>query len=152
MRLAVYSPARGYPRVVAYVLYRDPAAAVQWLAEVLGLELALQVAMPDGGVGHAELTLGDQVVMIGLAGSERFGETSSITLVFVDEVDATCARTIAAGGSVLGDAVDQPWGLRQALIADPEGQRWEITEYLHDVAPEEWGAEMLGPLPGAASK
>lgn len=88
--------------------------------------------------------------MIGLAGGERFGEVSSITLVFVDDVDATCKAAMAAGGSVVGDALNQPWGLRQALIADPEGQRWEITEHQRDVAPAEWGAEMVGPMPGAA--
>jgi len=116
---------------------------------VLGLDEALRVTMPDGTVGHAELTSGDQVVMIGLSGGERFGSVSSITLVFVENVDATCERATAAGGSVTGEAQDQPWGLRQAVVADLEGQRWEITEHLHDVAPGEWGAEIVGPMPGA---
>jgi uncharacterized glyoxalase superfamily protein PhnB len=129
-------------------LYADPAAAVGWLCEVLGLREALRVAMPDGGVGHAELVCGDQIVMVGLAGGDRFGEVLSITLVFVDDVDATCQRAIAAGGTVVGEPLDQPWGLRQALIADPEGQRWEITEHLRDVRPETWGAEILAALPG----
>lgn len=119
----MYDPARGYPRVVPYILYADPAAAIDWLIDVLGLELALRMAMPDGSVGHAELTSGNQVVMIGLAGGERFGTVSSITLVFVEDVDATCERASAAGGAVIGEPVDQPWGLRQAVIADPEGQR-----------------------------
>jgi PhnB protein len=145
----VYDPARGYPSVVPYILYRDPAAAIDWLVDVLGLEQALRMAMPDGTVGHAELTLGNQVVMIGLAGGERFGTVSSITLVFVEDVDATCERTSAAGGSVIGEPVDQPWGLRQAVIADPEGQRWEVTKHLRDVTPGAWGADIVGRLPGA---
>lgn len=143
----MYDPEGGYPRVVPYVLYADPAAAIRWLGEVLGLREALRVAMPDRTVGHAELVAGEQVVMIGLAGGDRFGEVSSITLVFVDDVDATCERAAAAGGAVVGEAVDQPWGLRQALIADPEGQRWEITQHLRDVSPAAWGAELLGPMP-----
>lgn len=144
----MYDPERGYPRVVPYVRYADPVAAVRWLSDVLGLREALPVPMPDGGVGHAELVSGDQVVMIGVAGGERFGNVSSITLVFVDDVDSTCERALAAGGTVVGEPLDQPWGLWQALIADPEGQRWEITQHLGDVDPEAWGAQILDTLPG----
>lgn len=151
-RATMYDPERGYPAVIPCVLYADPAAAVHWLGEVLGLREALRVSMPEGGVGHAELVLGDHVVMIGVAGGERFGEVSSITLVFVDDVDATCERALAAGGTVVGEPLDQPWGLRQALIADPEGQRWEITQYVRDVGPETWGAEILDAMPGHDTK
>ncbi len=147
----MYDPKHGYPRVVPYVLYADPAAAVRWLGEVLGLREALRVPMPEGGVGHAELVSGDQVVMIGVAGGERFGDVSSITLVFVDDVEATCKRAAEAGGAVVGEPLDQPWGLRQAVIADPEGQRWEITQYVRDVHPETWGAEIVDALPGQGS-
>ncbi len=87
--------------------------------------------------------------MIGLAGGERFGSVSSITLVFVENVDVACEGASAAGGSVIGDARDQPWGLRQAVIADLEGQRWEVAEQLRDVAPGEWGAEIVGGMPGS---
>ena len=79
--------------------------------------------MPDRGVGHPELVSGDHVVMIGLAGGERFGDVSSITLVFADDDGATSERANAAAGTVVGDPLDRPWGLRQALIADPQGQR-----------------------------
>ena len=144
----MYDPERGYPRVVPYILYADPASAVHWLGEVLGLREAVRVPRPDGGVGHAELVAGDQVVMIGVTGSERFGEVSSITLVFVDDVEATCERAVEAGGTVLGEPLDHPWGLRQALVADPEGQRWEITQHLRDAAPETWGAQVSDALPG----
>lgn len=147
----MYDPQRGYPSVVPYVLYADPAAAVRWLGDVLGLREALRVPIPDGGVGHAELVSGAHVVMIGLAGGERFGEVSSITLVFVDDVDATCERATTMDGTVLGEPLDQPWGLRQALIADPEGQRWEITQHLRDVRPETWGADIIAALPGHGS-
>ncbi len=143
----MYDPERGYPTVVPYVLYADPAAAIRWLRDVLGLREVLRLTMPDGTVGHAELALGGHIVTIGLAGG-RFGAVSSITLVFVDDVDAACARAVAAGGSVVDEARDQPWGLRQAVVADPGGQRWEISQYLRDVPPPEWGAELVGPMPG----
>jgi uncharacterized glyoxalase superfamily protein PhnB len=143
----MYDPARGYPKVVPYVLYPDVAAAARWLADVFGLREVVRFEMPDGTVGHSELEFGDYIVMLGGRGG-RFGETASITLIFVDDVDGTCERATAAGGSVLDGPVDQPWGLRQAVIRDPQGQRWEVTQHVRDVAPEDWGARKLGPMPG----
>lgn len=144
----MYDPTRGYPRVVPYVLYRDPAAAARWITEVLGFREAIRFTVPDGGsVGHVELERHGAVLMLGLVGS-RFGETASITVVFVDDVDAACARIPAAGGIVLDGPAEQAWGLRQAIVADPEGQRWELTQHIRDVVPTDWGAEQIAPLPG----
>ncbi len=145
----MYDPARGYPSVVPYILYADPPAAIDWLVDVLGLEQALRVAMPDGSIGHAELTLGNQVVMIGLAGGERFGTVSSITLVFVEDVDATCERASAAGGSVIGQPVDQPWVFAKpsSPIRRANAGRSPSTSAMS--RPGAWGAEIVGPLPGA---
>jgi hypothetical protein len=72
---------------------------------------------------------------------------SSIVQVFVDDVDQTCNRAVAAGGTLLERPVDEPWGLRQAVVADPGGIRWEISQHLADVHPEEWGAELNEPFP-----
>lgn len=144
----MYDPARGYPRVAPYVLYRDPLAAARWLCEVLGFRQAIRFTVPDGGpVGHIELERGGAVIILGLAGS-RFGNTSSITLVFVDDVAAACTRATTAGGALLENPQEQPWGLRQAVVADPEGQRWELSQHLRDVDPAGWGAEQFGHLPG----
>jgi uncharacterized glyoxalase superfamily protein PhnB len=144
----VYDPKRGYPAAVPYVLYQDPAAAARWLAEVLGFREAVRFTVPDGGpVAHVELERDGAVLMLGLAGG-RFGETSSITLVFVEDVDRACGRATRAGGAIADGPRDQPWGLRQAVVIDPEGQRWELSQHLRDVAPAQWGAEQLGPLAG----
>jgi hypothetical protein len=95
----VYDPARGYPAAVPYLLYRDPGAAARWITEILGFAEAIRFTVPGGGpAGHIELARGGAVLMVGLAGG-RFGETASVTLVFVDDVGAACARIPAAGGS-----------------------------------------------------
>jgi uncharacterized glyoxalase superfamily protein PhnB len=121
--------------VAPYVLYRDPAAAAGWVAEVLGFDEAIRFTVPGGGsVGHLELERDGAVIILGLAGS-RFGETSSITLVYVEDVVKACARAVAAGGTVLDEPADQSWGLRQAVVADPESQRWELSQHLRDVDP-----------------
>lgn len=143
----MYDPKRGYPRIVPYVLYEDVSDAVSWLCEVLGLREVIRFTTPDGHVGHAELETGGFILMIGSKAS-RFGETESVTVVFVGDVDETCQRAVARGATVVDNAKNQPWGLRQAVIRDPQGQRWELSQHLKDVPPEEWGAELLGSLPG----
>ncbi len=146
----VFDPARGYPPVVPYVRYSDPAAAIEWLSGVLGAREVLRMTLPDGRVGHAELTLGAGLITLGLAtesGAERSVPTraslSAMTLVFVDDVDAGINRALVAGGDLIDRAADQPWGLREAIVADPAGHLWELSAHVRNVAPEEWGAELV---------
>jgi hypothetical protein len=114
---------RGYPTAVPYVLYRDHAAASRWIAEVLGFRETIQFTVPNGGpVGHVELARDGAVIMLGLA-DNRFGETSSNTLVFVDDVNAACARVPDVGGNVLDEppttpgACDRPSSPTRKVIA-----------------------------------
>jgi hypothetical protein len=108
---------------VPYVLYRDHAAASRWIAEVLGFRETIQFTVPNGGpVGHVELARDGAVIMLGLA-DNRFGETSSNTLVFVDDVNAACARVPDVGGNVLDEppttpgACDRPSSPTRKVIA-----------------------------------
>ena len=71
-----------------------------------------------------------------------------MTLVFVADVDAVVERAVANGGAVIDGPTEQPWGLRQAIVRDPEGYRWEPAMHVRDVQPSGWGAELFGPLPG----
>ncbi len=111
---------------------------------------------PDGRVGHAELMLGSSVVSLGLAftppkasdPAENRYTLRQMTLVFVDDVDAVVERAVVHGGAVLDGPTDQPWGLRQAIIRDPEGYLWEPAQHVRDVDPSAWGAQLLGPMPG----
>lgn len=142
--LIVFDPARGYPAVVPFVRYADAEAGVRWLERILGAREALRHVMADGRLGHSELVVGDAVIQVG----HMEAASSSMTLVFVDDVDAAVARALDAGGELTHAPVERPWGLRQATVADPEGHLWELSAHVRDVPPAEWGAEMLGPLPG----
>jgi uncharacterized glyoxalase superfamily protein PhnB len=141
----MYDPARGYPHIVPYLTYPEVEEAVRWLVHVFGFKEHLRLT-PTHRVRHAELWLGHCVVMVGMEG-DRFGALASITQVFVDDVDQVCNRAVAAGGTIEEQPVNEPWGLRQAVIADPSGQRWEVSQYLEHVPPEEWGAEVVEPFP-----
>ena len=144
----MYDPKRGYPTAVPYLLYGNPAAASEWIGHVLRFREVLRFTVPDGGpVGHVEMERDGAILMLGLVG-KTWGCTASITLVFVDDVDDTCARAVAAGGTLEQSPTDKPFGLRQAVVADPEGQRWEITTHLRDVPAQDWGAVQHGQMPG----
>jgi uncharacterized glyoxalase superfamily protein PhnB len=105
----MYDPRRGYPSVGAYVRYRDPAAAIAWLSAVLGAREAIRMTLPDGRIGHAELVLDGHVIPLGVAAVE--GEAARPAAR-----DAVRAMTLVFDGST-----DMPWGLRQAIVTDPEG-------------------------------
>jgi len=151
----VFDPARGYPSVVPYLRYVDPGRAVQWMITVLDAREAVRMMLPDRRIGHAELTVGNAVISVGLAAAPT-GPTEhmtrhtlrSMTLVFVTDVDHAAQCAVNAGGTLIEDPTDQPWGLRQAIVADPEDYLWELSAHLRDVPLDAWGASELDPLPG----
>jgi PhnB protein len=111
----MFDPSRGYPSVVPYVRYRDPAAAIDWLTAVLGAHPAVRLVLPDGRIAHAELRSGDHVVAIGLAATARTtspppgrDDVCAMTLVFVPDVDAATARALQLGATLVDDATDMP--------------------------------------------
>lgn len=151
----MFDPAHGYPMVVPYLRYPDPERAVRWFAATLGARVAVRMTMPDGRTGHAELVLGSSVFSLGLldkAEPERSLPTrqslSSMVIAFVHDVDAAVERGLAAGGELIDPPTDQPWGLRQAIVADPGRHLWELSQHLRDVPPSDWGAEQVSDLPG----
>ena len=110
------------------------------------------MTLPDGRIGHAEMTLGTGLITLGLATEPpkdalppTRATLSAMTLVFVDDVDAAVERALARGGELVGAAADQPWGLRQAIVADPGRHLWELSAHVRDVALSDWGAEIVDP-------
>lgn len=138
----MYDPARGYPVVVPCVLYEDPLAAAHWLSRVLDCREAVRASLPDGWVGHIEMERAGFVILLGRRGGQ-FADASSITQVFVDDVALSCEQARALGGSVLDEPGERPWGVRQAVVADPEGQRWVLSEYLKDTDPADWYGQVF---------
>jgi PhnB protein len=144
----VYDPERGYPVVVPCVLYDDPLAVVGWLTDVLGVREVVRATLPDGWVGHVELERKGSIILLGRRGGQ-LADTASLTQVFVDDVVAACQRAeAAAAGSVLEGPTERPWGVRQAVVVDPEGQRWVLTQHVRDTDPAEWYGQVHGPFPG----
>jgi uncharacterized glyoxalase superfamily protein PhnB len=117
--------------IVPMLVYADAPAALEFLAAAFGFTERYRMDMPDGSVGHAEVGLGDQVVMIasewpagGVVSPLRLPALHAQIFVRVDDVDAHHARARAAGATIAAEPADQEYGERTYRAIDPEGQRW----------------------------
>ena len=142
-----YNPREGYPRVMPALAYEDVAGAIDWLTGAFGFREVLRWTDPAGVVRVAELESdGVPAVMLESREPPASGERRSrshgchMILVFVDDVDEHFRRSREAGATIMSEPQDKPWGLRQYLAEDPGGHRWEFSQHLRDVQPEEWGA------------
>lgn len=138
----------GFPRLLPRLRYEDVSAAVTWLNDVFGFTEHLRWTDQAGTVRHAEVRLGDLLVELSAAHGDyetpgRLGKWSQSLIVLVDDVDAHYATARAAGADVISEPEDMPWGLRQYTAGDLAGHRWEFAQYLREVPPAEWGAQLM---------
>jgi uncharacterized glyoxalase superfamily protein PhnB len=119
--------------------YRNAPAAIDWLCQVLGFARHAVYANPDGTIGHAELTLGGGMIMLGSEKNDEYGrgfkspgelgaETRS-TYVVVADADAVFAQAQAAGAVVVRQLQNTDYGSREFSIKDPEGHSWSVGTY-----------------------
>jgi uncharacterized glyoxalase superfamily protein PhnB len=133
------------PRITSNIMYDDPGAALEWLAKSFGFETRLSVPGSDGAIMHAEMQVADSVIMLTpTADSEIWkspkslgGSITQSLYVYVDDVDAHCARARSAGAVIVSDLEDMFWGDRTYVVEDLEGHRWAFAEHTRDVAPED---------------
>lgn len=118
-------------RFTPMLAYADAAAAIEFLTKAFGFEQRFRMDMPDGSVGHAELGLGDQGVMLssegpagGVASPLRLPALHAQIHVRVDDVDARFARARDGGATLASEPADQEYGERSDRAIDPEGQCW----------------------------
>lgn len=134
----------GYPRVTPYLYVDGGAAAIDFYVEVLGAKERTRMAGPDGKVGHAELEIGDSVVMLadefpdmGALAPAHFGGSPMSLMVYVDDVDDVFARALAAGAKEVQPVEDKFYGDRSGQFDDPFGHRWNVASHVEDVDGEE---------------
>jgi uncharacterized glyoxalase superfamily protein PhnB len=130
------------PTVTPMIAYQDASAALEWLARAFGFRERRRITMPDGSVGHAEMEVGgDGLIMLAeptpdYQGPRRHAETCEAARrwlsvpyiidgvhVDVDDLDAHFARAREAGATILSEPEDSGHG-RSYRAADPEGHRW----------------------------
>ena len=134
-------------RIIPALSYDDAPAAIEFLCRAFGFQEASRLEMPDGAIGHAELTLHGNTVMLasaypagGLGGPRGLPHLHSFVTVYVDDVDAHYARAVAAGATITEELADQFYGDRVYRAVDTEGQRWSFHERIREVSDEEMQA------------
>ncbi len=141
-----------YPRVCAYLCVDGAAEAIDFYTSVLGFVERRRMVFA-GRVGHAELSLGDSLIMLSdewpemdVRGPAAVGGTSVSLSVYVEDCDAVHAAAIAAGASDLQSPIDQFYGDRVGQFTDPWGHRWGVQTHIEDVDDDELdrrAAEMM---------
>ena len=133
-----------YPRVTAYLAIDGASDAIEFYKQIFGAEERFRMPQPDGTIGHAELQLGDSVIMMsdafpemGVVDPKKLGGSPITLTVYVDDVDATFGDAIKAGAKQLQPVEDKFYGDRAGQFEDPWGHRWNVMSHVEDVSPEE---------------
>jgi PhnB protein len=133
-----------YPRVSPHLSVKGAAEAIDFYSAVLGAEERMRMEMPDGTVAHAEIQIGDSVIMVGeeVPGGadpspETLGGSPVALFVYLEDVDDAFKRAIDAGARPVREPEDHFYGDRVAMFDDPQGHRWNIATHIEDVPPEE---------------
>jgi PhnB protein len=134
----------GYPRVTPYLYIDGANAAIDFYTSVLGATERMRMPGPDGKIGHAELALGDSVIMLadehpemGVRGPKTVGGTPMALHVYVEDVDSVFEKAIQAGAKELRAVEDQFYGDRAGQFEDPFGHHWNVASHVEDVPPDE---------------
>jgi PhnB protein len=143
-----------YPRVSPYLCVDGAARAIDFYREVFGARERTRLPGPDGTIGHAELQIGDSVIMLsdevpgmGMRSPKTIGGSPVTMSVYVEDVDGAFGRAVKAGATALREIEDQFYGDRSGQFEDPFGHRWSVATHVEDVAPDEMArraAEMTG--------
>ena len=134
--MAVKAQPDGYHAITPYLVVDGAARLVDFLAEVFDAEEVERFAAPGNRIGHAEMRIGDSLVMLGDARGEH-EPRQAMLYVYVADADATYQRALAAGGTSVQAPADQFYGDRSAGVKDPTGNLWWIATHIEDVPPAE---------------
>jgi PhnB protein len=147
----------GHRTVAPYLAIKNAASALEFYKKAFGAIETYKLIIPDGRVGHAEIRLGDSLIMIadefpefgGKAPESLGGSPVSIHL-YVEDVDAFVKKAVAAGARELKPVADQFYGDRSGQLQDPFGHLWWVATHKEDVAPEEMQKRVLALFAKAA--
>ena len=134
----------GYHSVQPYLAVDDAAKAIDWYKQALGATELFRMEGPGGTIGHAELKIGDSVVLLAdpfpqasTKPPKELGGTTASLMLYVEDVDAIVNRAADAGATVTMEVADQFWGDRFGSFTDPFGHSWSIATHIEDVPPDE---------------
>lgn len=139
----------GYHSLQPYLHVRGAAQAIEFYKQAFGAKEVMRMAQPDGKLGHAEVRIGDSVVMLadeapekGIYSPMHLGGSAVSLMFYVEDCDGVYRRALAAGGKSLREPTDQFYGDRTAGVEDPFGFQWWIGTHVKDVSMEAMQAVM----------
>ena len=134
----------GYHAVTPYLAVSDAAKAIDFYKRAFGAKERVVMPMPDGKVMHAELELGDSVVMLSdpfpqssSKSPNEAGTTTMSIMFYTEDVDAAYKKAVDAGAASEQEPEDMFWGDRFARVKDLDGHSWQLATHVEDVPPEE---------------
>jgi PhnB protein len=134
----------GYHTVTPFLTVDDASAAIAFYERAFGARERMRMPMPDGKIAHAELEIGDSVVMLSdpfpqatVRPPKELGGTSLGVFLYVEDIDAFVQRATDAGATVTMPPEDMFWGDRFGQISDPFGHVWQVATHVEDVPPQE---------------
>jgi len=139
----------GYHAVTPLLVVNDAARAIEFYKSAFGAVERMRMAGPGGKIAHAEMTIGDSVIMLadefpewGDVGPKADDNSPVRIALYIDDVDEVARRAVAAGAKVLIPVADQFYGDRSGRLADPFGHLWIIATHKEDVSPGEMQKRM----------
>jgi PhnB protein len=134
----------GYHSATPYLIVNGAAEAIDFYQRAFGATELLRMADRNGVIAHAEIKIGDSVIMLadenpnlGYRGPRSLGGSTVSILLYVVDVDDTFARAVKAGARAQRPVADQFYGDRSGTLEDPFGHFWTISTHVEDIAPEE---------------
>ncbi len=135
---------KGYHTVTPSLIVAGAVKAIDFYKKALGAEEVMRFPGPDGKIMHAEIKVGDSIIMLsdempehGARGPKSIGGTAVSLFIYGNNVDAAWKRAVDAGGTQIQPLADQFWGDRGGCFEDPFGHRWWLAQHIKDLTSEE---------------
>lgn len=134
----------GYHTITPYITVTDTREAIEFYKRAFGAEEIYTMPGPDGKIIHAEIKIGDSIVMIsdeypdfGARAPVSVGCNTQSLMVYVPDVDASFERAVQAGAEPRRPVENMFWGDRYGQVTDPYGHKWQLATHVEDLTPEE---------------
>jgi PhnB protein len=134
----------GYHTITPYLTLDEATDAIEFYKDAFGAEELMRMEAPGGKIGHAELKIGDSILMISdtfpqttTKPPSELGGTTAGVFLYVEDVDAVVTGAVKAGAQVTQEVEDMFWGDRFGSVKDPFGHVWSIATHVKDLTPEE---------------
>ncbi|CAH9064436.1 hypothetical protein PSECIP111951_03130 [Pseudoalteromonas holothuriae] len=142
--MTVPTTPKGYHSVTPYLIINGSVNAIEFYKKAFDAQLVMQLPMPDGGIAHAELKIGDSHIMLSdmcpeahFQDPQTLGGTPVSLMLYVADVDKVFAQAIAHGATEVRPIQDQFYGDRAGTLQDPFGHVWTIATHKEDLTQEQ---------------